>query len=188
MKTNALNGNSAVIFQNIFQTLTGPSGAYQTIIGVRNIVGTGQYHTFFASPANSDFSIRGGGSGSTYTDGPNANDWTNRSWYIGTFGRNSSGSVTLNFNFSDYNGSTPVSTNTFALLYNPTSRYRRQYPIFADQDFGNRIIDVQGRIVSRMADAPGSVVNIPVDGLQKGVYFAEVLSGQSKFIRTFIKN
>lgn len=76
LQTNALNGNSAVIFQNYNELLTGPTGAYQTIVGVRNLPGTGHYQSFFASPANADFSIRGGGGATTYTDGPNVNDWT----------------------------------------------------------------------------------------------------------------
>ena len=76
LQTNALNGNSAVIFQNYNELMTGPTGAYQTIVGVRNIIGSGHYQSFFASPANADFSIRGGGPSTTYTDGPNVNDWT----------------------------------------------------------------------------------------------------------------
>ncbi len=76
LQTNALNGNAAVIFQNFNELLTGPTGAYQTIVGVRNLPGTGHYQSFFASPANTDFSIRGGGGATTYTDGPNGNDWT----------------------------------------------------------------------------------------------------------------
>lgn len=75
LKTNALNGNSAVIFQNVLQELTGPSGAYRTIVSVRDLPGTGTYQTLFASPANSDFSIRGGAQGASYTGGPNAKDW-----------------------------------------------------------------------------------------------------------------
>ena len=76
-KTNQLNGNGSVQFQNTSQNLTGPSDAYQTVMAVRNMPGTGHYQTLFASPANTDFSIRGGGAATTYTDGPNANDWTN---------------------------------------------------------------------------------------------------------------
>jgi hypothetical protein len=77
LQTNALNGNSAVIFQNASEELTGPTGAYQTIVGVRNMFNSGgHYQTLFASPANTDFSIRGGGAGTSYTDGPNGNDWS----------------------------------------------------------------------------------------------------------------
>jgi hypothetical protein len=76
LQTNALNGNSAVIFQNFGQLMTGPSGAYRTIVGVRSMPGAGHYQSFFASPANTDFSIRGGGAATVYSDGPNVNDWT----------------------------------------------------------------------------------------------------------------
>ncbi len=76
LQTNALNGNSAVIFENYNELLTGPTGAYQSIVGVRNLVGSGHYQYFFSSPANADFSIRGGGQSSVYTDGPNVNDWS----------------------------------------------------------------------------------------------------------------
>ena len=77
LKTNALNGNSAVIIQNTSELMTGPTGTYQTIVGVRNMSSSGgHYQYFFSSPANADFSIRGGGGGTTYTDGPNVNDWS----------------------------------------------------------------------------------------------------------------
>jgi hypothetical protein len=77
LQTNALNGNSAVIVQNTSQLMTGPTGTYQTIVGVRNMSSSGgHYQYFFSSPANADFSIRGGGGGTNYTDGPNVNDWS----------------------------------------------------------------------------------------------------------------
>ncbi len=77
LQTNALNGNSAVIIQNTSQLMTGPTGTYQTIVGVRNMSNSGgHYQYFFSSPANADFSIRGGGAGTSYTDGPNVNDWS----------------------------------------------------------------------------------------------------------------
>lgn len=44
----------------------------------------------------------------------------NRSWDVQKTGGNSTGAVTLNFNFSDYNGSIPSAANTYALLYNAT--------------------------------------------------------------------
>jgi Secretion system C-terminal sorting domain len=75
-QTNALNGNAGVIFQNINQGLSGPTGAYQTIVAVRSMPGSGHYQYLFSSPANQDFSIRGGGASSVYADGPNGNDWT----------------------------------------------------------------------------------------------------------------
>jgi hypothetical protein len=75
-QTNALNGYGGVIFQNASQGLSGPTGAYQTIVAVRNMPGAGHYQYLFSSPANQDFSIRGGGASSVYADGPNGNDWT----------------------------------------------------------------------------------------------------------------
>ena len=74
-QTNALNGYSGVIFQNTSEGLSGPSGAYQTIVAVRSMPGAGHYQYLFSSPANQDFSIRGGGATSNYTDGPNGQDW-----------------------------------------------------------------------------------------------------------------
>ncbi|HWB90729.1 MAG TPA: T9SS type A sorting domain-containing protein [Puia sp.] len=44
----------------------------------------------------------------------------NRSWYVMKSGGNSTGFVTFQFNFPDYNGSTVNRNNTFALLYNAT--------------------------------------------------------------------
>ncbi|MBS1667638.1 MAG: T9SS type A sorting domain-containing protein [Bacteroidetes bacterium] len=74
--TNAQNGFGTVLFQNSTQYMTGPSGAYQTIVSARAMLGTG-YQYLFSSPALSDFSVRFSGSASSvsYTDGPNANDW-----------------------------------------------------------------------------------------------------------------
>ena len=45
----------------------------------------------------------------------------NRSWDVQKAGGNSTGLVTLNFNFNDYNGTAPNSTYTYALLYNATN-------------------------------------------------------------------
>lgn len=75
-QTNALNGYGAVIFQNGTEGLSGPSGAYQTIVAVRSMPGSGHYQYLFSSPANQDFSVRGGGESSLYADGPNSNDWS----------------------------------------------------------------------------------------------------------------
>jgi len=44
----------------------------------------------------------------------------NRTWNLQKTGGNSSGQVTLNFNFSDYNGTTPSNAYTYAILYNAT--------------------------------------------------------------------
>ena len=74
-----LNGFGAVIFQNNTQYLTGPTGAYQTIVSTRSILGYG-YQYLFSSPANVDFSVRCWESASapysiSYTQGPNGEDW-----------------------------------------------------------------------------------------------------------------
>ena len=76
--SSMLNGYGGVIFQNTSQYMTGPSDAYQTIVAVRNmpLSSSGHYQYLFSSPANSDFSIRGGGASTGYTDGPNSNDWS----------------------------------------------------------------------------------------------------------------
>jgi hypothetical protein len=74
--SNQLNGFGALVFQNNGQYMTGPTGAYQTIVSTRSMLGT-SYQYLFSSPANSDFSVRFTGGTSTvhYTDGPNVNDW-----------------------------------------------------------------------------------------------------------------
>ncbi|MFT3934521.1 MAG: T9SS type A sorting domain-containing protein [Chitinophagaceae bacterium] len=51
--------------------------------------------------------------------GSNISVWK-RSWKLQKTGGNSSGQVTLNFNFSDYNGGSAVSTTNYAILYNAT--------------------------------------------------------------------
>ena len=76
-KTEQLNGLGGVIFQNTNQYMTGPSGAYQTVISTRSMLGT-SYQYLFSSPALTDFSVRFHGATTTsveYTDGPNVNDW-----------------------------------------------------------------------------------------------------------------
>ena len=77
--TNELNGFGAVIFTTQGQYLTGPTGAYQTVVSTRGINGFG-YNYLFSSPALTDFSIRLNQNGNTnsdmwYTMGPNSNDW-----------------------------------------------------------------------------------------------------------------
>lgn len=62
--------------------MTGLSGSRRTIFAVRNLSATTGFHTLFASTANTDFSIRNnsGFNGTTnlnYTEGPNAQDWSN---------------------------------------------------------------------------------------------------------------
>ena len=44
----------------------------------------------------------------------------NRSWYFNRSGGNSTGNITMNFNFNDYNCSTPNTSNFYAVLYNAT--------------------------------------------------------------------
>ena len=52
-QTNQLNGFGAVIFQNNTQYMTGPTGAYQTVVSTRAMLGT-SYQYLFSSPANTD--------------------------------------------------------------------------------------------------------------------------------------
>jgi len=74
--TNQLNGYGAVIFQNNTQYMTGPTGAFQTIVCTRTMLGTG-YQYLFSCPANIDFSVRFQESANwvNYTQGPNEQDW-----------------------------------------------------------------------------------------------------------------
>lgn len=56
------------------------NGSYKTIFAVRNLAST-SYQTLFASPANTDFSLRAnaafnGTTSLNYTDGPNGNDFS----------------------------------------------------------------------------------------------------------------
>ena len=75
-QTNQLNGLGAVIFQNNTQYMTGPTGAYQTVVCTRAMLGT-SYQYLFSSPANTDFSVRFYEAITyvLYTHGPNSNDW-----------------------------------------------------------------------------------------------------------------
>lgn len=82
-QTNALNRGSVVTFPTNSAYLVGlQNGTYQSVIAVRNLPGT-TWQTLFASPANTDFSLRAdtnfGVSNTWYTSGgggfPNANDW-----------------------------------------------------------------------------------------------------------------
>jgi hypothetical protein len=68
-------------------------------------------HNRQTNTINSGVSIAGIGS--------NLDVW-NRSWNVQQTGGNSSGLITLNFNFSDYNGTAPNSTYSYGLLYNAT--------------------------------------------------------------------
>lgn len=44
----------------------------------------------------------------------------NRSWNVQLFGGNSTGNMTVTFNFNDYNGTAPNAANAYFLLYNPS--------------------------------------------------------------------
>jgi hypothetical protein len=50
----------------------------------------------------------------------NTNLW-NRSWQLQKSGGNATGNVTLNFNFNDYNGTSPSNLYSYGILYNATS-------------------------------------------------------------------
>ncbi len=80
----AVNFNPAINFNTNTKTLSGIASSGMTIIAVRNLSATTGYHTLFASPANTDFSIRtnSGFNGTTntlYMNGLSVNDWTNGS-------------------------------------------------------------------------------------------------------------
>ena len=84
-------------------------------------------------------------------------DYWNRSWYLNATGGNSSGIVTLKFNFSDYNGSAlPGATNYF-LVYNAT-----------DGSFGSGT----NQLVAVNTSAAGTTVSFAVKGssLANGYY------------------
>lgn len=74
----------------------------------------------------------------------------NRSWNVQKTGGNSSGSVTLNFNFSDYNGTTPNSTYTYAILYNATDG---SFASGSNQLITTSTTTVSGNIVSFAVNA-----------------------------------
>jgi len=73
-----LNGNSAVIFQNASEELTGLRGALQTIVGVRNMFNFRRSLPKLLLPLLPiRISVsRGGGAGTSYTDGQMGNDWS----------------------------------------------------------------------------------------------------------------
>ena len=129
-KTNQLNGRAGVVFTSATPTqyMTGASTTFQTMVAVRIMLGTpsaavggstniAHYQTLFASAANTDFSIRGGGNGTSYGDGTpfNANDWPTgtagpNQWLNGTL--SSAGSSTYHILVSAANA--PV-THTYSL-------------------------------------------------------------------------
>ncbi|HEY4150314.1 MAG TPA: T9SS type A sorting domain-containing protein [Chitinophagaceae bacterium] len=68
-------------------------------------------HNQQANTVNSSITISGVGS--------NLNKW-NRSWNVQRTGGTAAGTVTLNFNFSDYSSTSPNNTYSYGLLYNGT--------------------------------------------------------------------
>ena len=120
--SNAQNGLGAVLFTNNLINMTGPTGAYQTIVAARQMIGT-SYLTLFCSPALSDFSIRFNNAASTgninYTDGPNANDWNYNTgtptsmWVNGTQGMTSSTTkhILVDQTITPTNATYSISTN-----------------------------------------------------------------------------
>ena len=79
-----MNGNPAINFNTTTKVMNGLTGSRRTIFAVRNLSAASGFHTLFASTANTDFSIRtsssfNGTSNFNYTEGPNAQDWSNAS-------------------------------------------------------------------------------------------------------------
>lgn len=77
-----VNFNPVVNFDTTAKTMSGISSSGMTVFAVRNLSATTGYHTLFASPANTDFSIRSssgfnGSSNLLYMNGPVAADWSN---------------------------------------------------------------------------------------------------------------
>ncbi|GGB23204.1 T9SS type A sorting domain-containing protein [Puia dinghuensis] len=100
--TNQLNGFGALIFTSNTQYLTGPKGAYQTIVSTRAINGFG-YNYLFSSPALTDFSVRLNQNGSPtanswYTMGPNSQDWCWNNYVGGLAAMWINGKQTTSFN------------------------------------------------------------------------------------------
>jgi len=91
-------------------------------------------------------------SGVTITGvGGGLNRW-NRSWNMQKTGGNSSGLISFNFNFSDYNGTAPTSTYSYGLLYNAT-----------DGSFAtgtNKLVTLSGNSVA------GNIVTLTAAGTQ----------------------
>jgi hypothetical protein len=99
--------------------LTNPSGSTDGLG-----FSSGTSGTSFLNSAGYMMAAHNGQSNTAITGGlggivsSSSTTYWNRSWYLQQTGGNSSGTVTLNFNFSDYNGTTPPAGYTFRLLYN----------------------------------------------------------------------
>lgn len=105
-------------------------------------------HNQQANTVNSGISMPGIGN--------NLYRW-NRSWNIQQTGGNSSGTISVQFNFSDYSGTTPNSTYSYGILYNAT-----------DGTFATGT----NQLVSTNATVSGSIVSFPVtaSNLPAGYY------------------
>jgi hypothetical protein len=82
----------------------------------------------------------------------------NRSWQVQKSGGNAAGQITLNFNFSDYNGTAPGGALTYALLYNATDG---TFATGANQLVATVTTSIAGNIVSFLAN---------VSNIAKGYY------------------
>lgn len=88
--------------------------------------------------------------------GVNLYRW-NRSWNIQQTGGNSNGTVSLRFNFADYNGTTPNNTYSYGILHNAT-----------DGTFASGT----NQLISTNATVSGNIVAFPVNAtyLSAGYY------------------
>ncbi|MDO6434739.1 T9SS type A sorting domain-containing protein [Flavitalea sp. BT771] len=102
--------------------LTNPAGAtdgfgFSSGIGATDFLNTAGYlmaaHNGQSNTTLSNVSIY------NITSASSISRW-NRSWKLQKTAGNATGVVTINFNFSDYNGTTPSSANTYGLLFNAT--------------------------------------------------------------------
>jgi len=132
--------------------LTNPAGStdglgFSSGSGATGFLNTAGYitaaHNGQANTVISNATIPGIGSSSPLSE------W-NRSWNFQKMGGNGTGLVTLNFNFSDYNGTTPSGTYTYSLLYNATNG---SFATGTNQLITTTSTTVSGNIVSFTASA-----------------------------------
>jgi hypothetical protein len=74
----------------------------------------------------------------------------NRSWYLNANGGNSNGNVTLTFNFSDYNGSTPMGSYHFGIFFNAADG---SYATGSNKKISYSSLSVSGNSVSFVVKA-----------------------------------
>ena len=169
--TNQLNGFGAVVFQNTGQYMTGPSGAYKTIVSTRNMLGT-SYQYLFSSPANSDFSVRFTGSTSTvhYTDGPNGNDWcyntgsTPAQWVNGV--QSLSGSTTTHI-LVDQAASATNANYSLSSTFMSRGMYNND-PVYELLAYSNTLSTTQRVLLENYEAAEwGLTTNLPSSGYTK---------------------